>query len=374
MADFEVTQVIYDYQTLREMINDVSKDAVYQLGCNIDCSESFNDGGWKSFAFAGTLIGGGYAICNLLMNDAGFFTTLSGTLSGVGFVNCTVKNAVYAGVVAREIKSGTNLIERCYVENCLVEPTLDTGLGPHEIGGFAGYIRTGTIKECYVANTVIGQENSKLNQIDRNAGGFAGRIGDDMLAYSIDGTGGAGIFDCYTQNCTIYVEKNGGGFCGANNYEFYYDLTTTGIKRCYSSSRVILRDINSVKGGFVAVADEKAIHMQKGNFYNLDVFGINNGQGYGFAKITEQMKDIKTFEAQGFEFSIVNDDGTVIKKTWRIEDGITYPYLQFNKQYKDIIPQSFLKVRNTDNEDLYAPLVTYNDVNLKGIPHLFIRV
>ena len=116
------------------------------------------------------------------------------------------------------------------------------------------------------------------------------------------------------------------------------------------------------------------MEYQEGNFYNLDVFGINNGKGYGYAKITEQMKDIETFEAQNWEFSIVNEDGTVVKKTWRIEDGITYPYLQYNKQYKDIVPQSFLKVRNEDNEDLYAPLVNYNDVNLKGVPHLFIRV
>lgn len=374
MADLELTQVIYDYQTLREMINNVDADAYYQLGCNIDCSESANDGGWNSFDFKGTLVGGGYAICNLQMNGKGFFKTLYGNVSGVGFLNCTVNDATQTGILAGDIRANTNLIERCYVENCLVLPSLNTTPVAKNLGGLAGRHFSGTIKECYVANTVIGQEDSKKPQCKENAGGFIGGIGDDGNDMSIRGWAAGAVVDCYTQNCTIYTEKNGGGFCGYNNYEFRWDPQITGVKRCYSSSRVILRDIKAIKGGFVASANQQALEYQEGNFYNLDVFGINNGKGYGYAKITEQMKDIETFEAQNWEFSIVNEDGTVVKKTWRIEDGITYPYLQYNKQYKDIVPQSFLKVRNKDNEDLYAPLVNYNDVNLKGVPHLFIRV
>lgn len=365
----EITQVIYDYQTLVEMKNDVT--GTYKLGCNIDCSESINTP-WEPFDFKGNFIGSGFAICNLNIDGDGFFRKLYGNMSGVGFINCTIKAGSVCGIAAGMICASGNLIERCYVEDCLILPRKNAHYG----GGFAGEIRSGTIKECYVANTVIGQEDSTKTQFVDSCGGFAAVITDDLNAINSGLGGSSAVVDCYTQNCTIYVKNVGGGFCARNGYEFKYDPKIAGVKRCYASSRVIIHTPDSkgaLKGGFCAVADQTALELQESNFYNLDAFGINNGKGYGFSKMNEQMKDIRTFEDKGWEFSIVKDDGTVIKKTWRIEDGLSFPYLQYNKQYKDILPKSFLKFKDGDNS-LYAPLVPYNDINLKGIPHLFIRV
>lgn len=359
---------IYDYQGLKEIANDVYAD--YEIGCDIDCTESIADNsgnGWKPFNFYGKLEGNGYCLSNLYSKMGGLFGHIYGSVGGLGFRNGRLEDVSDTGMLSNSIDTN-GTIERCYVENCILLPKIQEGqtypLGANNIAGLANYLRKGTIKECYTANCVIGQEKKNYNQIVKGAAGF---ISHTLLYGTIQ--------DCYTRGCRIYALESAGGFICEDDYFLYTDPQTTGIKRCYSANMVALRSSksNTLRGGFCAKATSKAIERQEGNFYDSTVFGVASGYGYGYAKITEQMKDIKTFEAQDWQFTIVNDDGTVIKNTWRIEDGLTYPYLQFNKQYKELVPNAFLKIKNEEGGDKYALLVDPFNVNLDVVPHLYIR-
>lgn len=369
--ELENAHTIYNYQGLKEIMNDVN--AHYQLGCDIDCTESAldnNGSGWKPFNFFGKLEGNGYCLSNLYSKQGGLFTEFRGEISGVGFRNWKLEDIHNTGVLAQWVETG-GVIERCYVENCLILPKVFEGqesswvLSNKSAAAFIGTLRQGIVKECYVSNCVIGQENANYNQFTEWVSGFIAVID----RYGI-------VCDCYSRNCKIYALKQGAGFIGSEDYFIYSDPETTGVRRCYSANRVIVRQKESyIKGAFIGSASDRAINRQKGNVYDSTVIGYGvNGNGYGYGKITEQMKDIETFEALGWEFSIVNDDGTVIKKTWRIEDGLTYPYLQYNKQYKELVPNAFLKIKSEKHGDLYALLVDPLNVNLDVTPHLYIRI
>lgn len=372
--ELENAHVIYNYQGLREISNDT--DGHYELGCDIDCTESAKDNnglGWKPFDFSGKLSGNGYCLSNMYSKQGGLFNKFTGEISGVGFRNWKIEDVNDTGVFASWVET-SGVVERCYVENCLILPKVFEGQASSWVASnknaaaFIGVLRQGTIKECYASNCIIGQEKANYNQFTEWVTGFIAKI--DRFGM---------VCDCYSRNCKIYALSNGAGFIGQEDYFTYIDPDTTGTRRCYSANRIIIRNKSTsssyIKGAFCGNASSRAIDLQEGNVYDSSIagYGLSNN-GYGYGKITEQMKDKNTFEALKWEFSIVNDDGTVIKKTWRIEDGLTYPYLQFNKQYKELVPTAFLKIKSEKHGDLYAPLVSPFDVNLDVTPHLYIRI
>ena len=263
---------------------------------------------------AGEFDGNGHKISNLSFNfdfvsDVGLFGYLApgGKVTQVGVEDVNITGGRNVGGLVGYIWDGT--VSNCYatgdvtgsenvgglvgynhdtVSNCYASGTVTGG---ENVGGLVGYNDYGTVSNCYSSGTVTG--NSSV-------GGLVG--------YNHDGT----VSNCYATGSvtgTSYV----GGLVGEN-----YSST---VSNCYSSGAVT-GDVDV--GGLVGSNFAGSV---SNSFWDTQTSGQATSDG-GTGKTTEQMQDIVTFTAAGWDIVLIGD---YMDQTWYIDDGNDYPRLGWQK-------------------------------------------
>ena len=208
-------------------------------------------------------------------NDGGsiFSCTTSGAVAGSGANTVSV-----GGLVGVTRANGT--VSRCS-SACTVS-------GVSNVGGLAGYLFTGEIKESFAVGQVSGT--------GENIGGLVGYIYDTQT----DGY----VRDCYARGRVI-GGNNVGGLVGHNYRGFVSD--------CYSTGRPT--GTNTFVGGFCG--RRQFVYTEPVNFWDIQTSQTSNSS-MGVGKTTAQMKMLSTFTGMGWDFA----------KRWAICEGTGYPRLR----------------------------------------------
>jgi hypothetical protein len=300
--------IIADVYQLQEMNNDL--DAWYELGNDIDASDTINWNWGEGFlpigSFMGKFDGENYAISDLYINrhsqsNIGLFGNITGSseirnvrllniniignseIGGLVGVNYgTIKNShsignisgygAVGGLVGRN--GGT--ISKSYAEGNVV--------GINVIGGLVGWNAGGTISESYASGAVTGHHY---------IGGLVGYLeqGNVLDSYS---TGNAAGW------------QHVGGLCGLLG-PYYFGT----INNCYAAGNVTG---DSLLGGLADCYPGWDNGGCLNSYWDIETSGQNTSAG-GEGKTTAEMKTKSTFNNWDF----VN--------IWMICEGIDYPRL-----------------------------------------------
>jgi hypothetical protein len=268
---------------LQEMSNDLA--ASYQLGSDIDCSDTAN---WNSGAgfvpvgglltpFQGTLDGVGYAISDLTINrPTTDYVGLFGRISGVGLSD--------AGVAQNFRFDDVSIIGQNYVGAVVGK---NSGASIDQVG------ITGQVSGVTAVGGVVGSN-----------------VGFIMYVYShatISGVPGSGT---------------GGGLAGENSGFIFRSYSTGIVPNGPGKGGVIGYDAGS--GG------------SPGTFWDTQTSGINVSAGDSIGKTTAQLKNVATFtdnvtNALGAAWDFVGNpyNDTANEDVWNINPLINqgYPYL-----------------------------------------------
>ena len=158
------------------------------------------------------------------------------------------------------------------------------------VGGLAGYISSGTVRNVFVSGNVSGETGT---------GGLAGQL-DKM-----------NISNTYT-TVNVTGDDFAGGFTGAIYYGTYSNVYTAGRVACGLYAGAFAGDVGS--GTFNNAFWDKESSGK--------AFGVGRGSSAGITeKTTAEMKKKETFTAAGWDFDTV----------WTIVEGPgqkSYPYLR----------------------------------------------
>jgi len=204
MAKFAAKKI----NTIEELKALSGSGDTFELGRDIDLSSVES---WEPIEdFTGLLMGAGFKIQNLTINDVntqniGLFGTLTGTVENLVLENVSVTsrgNAGNAGAIA-----GTNkgTIIGCSVDG-QVNPTYY-----NNVGGIVGYNDQGTIKKCTNKASVTGNEfvggvcgNAVVSNIEHLRGNT-----NEGLVEGLNSVGGvAGMVTAPMSNATYTVTEN----------------------------------------------------------------------------------------------------------------------------------------------------------------------
>ncbi|MGB8225419.1 MAG: GLUG motif-containing protein, partial [Sedimentisphaerales bacterium] len=313
--------IITDVYQLQEMNNDV--DAWYELGNDIDASDTINWNGGEGFVpignystdnFTGNFDGKNLIITNLFINRIesqsqyqGLFAFVNGgNIQNVGLTNVYVSGGRFvgglvayqiAGTISNSYSTGEILGNSHYVGGLIgfsVSGTIVSNShsisnvsGVEYIGGLVGMGYGLTISNSYSISTVSGAWD---------IGGLVGQIGGPISnSYSIS---------------TVSGEDFVGGLVGdAPGW-------AQTISNSYSISTV---SGNDFVGGLVGNNCNYGTCLD--SYWNIDLFPTS---ACGEGKTTVEMKQIGTF---------TNWDFT---QTWGIEDNQTYPFLKLTYPIGDL--------------------------------------
>lgn len=242
------------------------------------CSILANSEGMNSFGgFAGSIDSN----ASLELSDShasGFISTTSG--------NNASKVGGFIGSITGTVSPS---ISQCYALGNVHANT-------QYIGGFIGYMSTGSIDRCYAIGNINGYNN---------VGGFAGYISQT--------TGTSSISNCYARG-NVKAQSNVGGFVGnlASN---------TTISKCYASGKVSPDE--NAWGGFAGESSGTITYCYFENKYTT-----YEGNDFGDRKTTTQMIDYETYRDSWSISQTLGDANIIwgIDTTGFINDG--YPYLQ----------------------------------------------
>jgi hypothetical protein len=207
--------IITNVQQLQEMNNDL--DAWYELGNNIDASDTKNWNGGAGFlpvgndvnTFTGHFDGKGHTITGLYINRP--TTDYVGLFGYVGYVG-----------------SGGQ-IRNLGVENVNIT-------GRYCVGGLVGYNYYGTLTACYATGSVSGTGSS-----------VGGLVGSNLGM----------ITDCYAK-CAVYSSYGEvGGLVGGNG-SYSYNIQGT-VTDCYATGNVTAGNGSWAVGGLVGWDENGAI-------------------------------------------------------------------------------------------------------------------
>lgn len=173
--------------------------------------------------------------------------------------------------------------------------------GQDYVGGLVGNTEVfGGIKNCFVTGEITGNDYvGGLIGVSTNNHKGGGEEWEDI----------DGIYNCYS-TCNVEGNEYIGGFCGYNeNSDFNY---------CYSTGSVTG---NSNVKGFLGESDT----ILNSCYYDKETSGRSDTKGGSIPKTTEEMKQEATF----VNWDFIN--------TWRINEGISYPKLQWQISPEPII-------------------------------------
>ena len=336
----------------------VNLDAFYELGNNIDCSQTLHWNGGEGFIpigsdmdpFTGQLNGQDYKITKLYINRP--------TLWGVGLFAYTGSDSIVKNLgikdanITGEARTGglvgynRGTVSTSYTTgliNCTMTQVgglagSNTGLISHSYssasvssdmwsaGGLVGENR-GTVIKSYATGNVSTDTESGGGLVGSNISGTITKCyatgdvsGNDAKLGGLVGSNqysGAFIADCYaTGNVTAGSGAYGhaGGFLGINGGTGWGDEAIT---NCYSTGKVSAADINDA-GGLVGENFNSETTITN-SFWDVNTSEQVTSDG-GTGKKTIEMQTKSTFTDAGWNFETV----------WDIDELINggYPFLQ----------------------------------------------
>nr|AGS52179.1 GLUG [uncultured bacterium contig00049] len=284
-------------------------------------------------SFTGVYDGGGFAIKNLTIDSADYFTGLFGCIQGTSLATSIVKNVrlvdvnitntsgYYIGGIVGYISDGK-------IENCFVSGEINGG---HNTGGIAGYVTRETsttapvVQNCYVT---------------ANISAISGSIGAGGVVGSFQETT-AGIL----QNC--YTISNVSGFSGVGGMVGYIKNSSVTVQNCIAlnatvtgssvgrvfgwddNSSVTLQNnyaradmkIGSGAGAEVAYSDTGAGTIHGADITYLDWSeeewwtSIGFTSANGWAGILPEIDPLPTEGTRGYPFAVTQDTLQYVGKT-----------------------------------------------------------
>ena len=322
-----------------------NKDFVLNSDIDMTNYTNWTPVGTATNPFSGTFDGKGHKISNLNINrpnqsNVGLFAYIGGATNGkkgkvtnVTFINAQIYGGETSGIVAaicegsisnvnidgtvdcREYDSigGACGIFNGNAENILCRVSVG---GRRYVGGFAGYVQGGNIKNVYVGlgSSITGENSSvggllgrtlnfdkltvsecytkgNVSAVESKAGGLIG----ELQSRSDDPNKNTIITDCYS-TCDIDKCKTGsaGGFIG--------ELASTGaeavkINNCYSAGYIDKQAVN--RGGFIGKMEAGSSTLFVNDFWinlytdNSDIPGVG-GEIHKEQYVTELEYDFST--------------------------------------------------------------------------------
>ena len=240
----------------------------------------------------------------------------------VGFNHRAVSNSYSNGTVVGERSYVGGLIgwnsAHSIVSNCFSTGAVT---GNDRVGGLIGLQLSGPVLDCYSTGAVTGNQA---------VGGLVGYNQDDISrCYSVStvtGNSDVGglvghsdastrVSDCYSAGRVQGREKVG-GLIGSMLYGNVLNSYTTSEVRADTQA-----------GGLIGYAEG---HSQvQFSFWDVDTSG-QAVSAAGLALRTEEMQDITTYLAAGWDFAEETDNG--LEDTWRIDDRQDYPHLSWEQK------------------------------------------
>ncbi len=310
-------------------------------------SKAANQGkGWQPIGtsddpFGGTFDGQGHEIRGMFINrpdeySVGLFGVVdeTGVIDNVEVVNTTVMGEWAVGGLAGENRGG---VYNSYSDGALSGTDCIGGLvganagivssscsaanvtGHWDVGGLVGCgDSSGTISDSYSVGNVTG-EWAVGGLAGGNLGGTVARscssgavTGEDYVGGLVGDNQGA-VSNSYSI-CNVTGEWYVGGLVGDND--------SSGIvSNSYASGSVtgdsFVGGLVGSNWGFVA-----------NSFWDVDSSGVNESDG-GTGRTTEEMNDIVTFSAEGWNIIAVASGGTDLAYIWNIVAGQGYPFLSW---------------------------------------------
>ena len=261
-------------------------------GPDANGGEGWQPVGTYEHQFAGTFDGRGYEIKDLFVDrptedGVGLFGSVDdgASIRNVGLVDANVIGRDGVGSLVGDNWGG--MVTNSY--------STGTVTGNAYVGGLVGW-NVATVFACYSASDVT-DNGSAGGATDGSTGGLVGaNAGTIIESYSSGSVTG------------VYAV---GGLLGDN--------VEGTVIFCYSSSTV---SGDERVGGLVGYSDGSVSHCY------WDTSGIDVSDG-GSGKTPEEMMDIATFTAAGWDICAVATGGTDPACTWNIVDGETYPFLSW---------------------------------------------
>ena len=277
-------------------------------------SPTANEGkGWQPVGnptdpFEGSFDGQGYDIYDLFIDRpdescVGLFGVLDivGAVENVGVVNGNVTgDDNVAGLVGRNDGTVSN---SC----CTGDVT-----GNLNVGSLAGYNFFGTVTDSYSSGSVTGQSNVGglvgWNRGPMSSSYSSGSVTGQSNVGGLTGKNSSTTSNSYATS-SVTGDDNVGGLAGRN------DNTGT-VSNSYSTGSVTG---NTHVGGLVG----RNLGTVSNSFWDTETSGQASSSG-GTGKTTEEMQDIDTFTAAGWDIVLIGD---YVDETWYIDDGNDYPRL-----------------------------------------------
>ena len=238
-----------------EELRNMNSSGTYYLECSI----SLVGENWEPKSFSGILDGRGYTIfnANITSNSSyvGFFSTLSGTIKNVNFVNLSVSSSYsssttsytrYVGGIAGQMSSSSANITNCAITSGSISASLsltyeNSGtMGSYlYVGGLVGY-GYGTITNSYNLASVTGTStaNSTYTATGYNSNSYlyiGGIIGYNNSTITIQNCFNSGKVTCNSNAYSSGYHGNAYGYAGGI---LGYSGSTTNIYYCYNTAEI----------------------------------------------------------------------------------------------------------------------------------------
>ncbi len=299
-------------------------DKHYKLVNDLDCSNAtINSIGSFTTPFTGSLDGNHKTISNLTISGNGLFDRVEAydmvPIFDLAILNSTVSGSSRTGGLVGYLRAGT--IRNCYFQGSVS--------GNRDVGGLVGE-SLGFIEDCFAIAEVQGNRGvgglvgTNFSMIQKcyasgkvTGGDRCGGLVGDTEPYSFYQTpsgqfieiGPPTILNCYATGC---VTGNGsiGGLIGINNYWENEHEHISIVIGSYSTGPV---SGNTDVGGLVGNGDGSVVD----SFWDTCTSGISTSVG-GVGKTTAELKQMSTFTGPNWNFESI----------WDIDELMHYPYFQ----------------------------------------------
>jgi hypothetical protein len=280
-------------------------DKCFKLMADIDLSffqgtsfniigEHYYDGGWVLNPFTGVFNGNGHTISNFSytstgINCIGFFVYLDGAeIKDLGLIDPNVDAGTGwdVGSLVGYLKDGT--ITNCYVEGGSVG-------GCWSVGGLVGR-NCGTINNCYATGNVTGTCSCVGGLVGVND---EGTISKCYSTGSVTGKGSVGSLVGVNEEGTITTCYSTGSVAGYKEVGGLVGFNTNGaVFNCYSTGSV---SGSNIVGGLMGYNESGNV---TNSFWDIETSGQSESAA-GEGKTTAEMQDVNTFMDAGWDFENV---------------------------------------------------------------------
>lgn len=326
--------IIYTVEDLQAVSSDLL--AYYELGANIDASNTINWNGGKGFMpigdsshpFGGSFHGRNYTISDLYINNpdllyVGLFAAITYATAVVRNLNLTdvyvegsISNARVGGLTGRVGNTGWSNLYSIYVTG--------TVKGRY-VGGIVGYAQGLNCYDSYFSGTLVQLTGTSST----GAGGFVGTANS------------AKFYRCGTAG-TLTGPSRSGGFVGDSQYGEFYDCFShvsvtasvyaggfvshvfyqSNFVHCFATGKIIA---GTRARGFACSVAVTYTCIFENNYWDKITSGCPEGY-YGtnpdvVGYTTAEMKVQSNFELWDFD------------TVWLIKEDETYPFLRYTGKY-----------------------------------------